>query len=175
MCIGRAGASAFFNTLLLLAMAGLLACSGTGSTPDAANLGDPSLGGPRPDFTLPSPQDMLQWQTPRATAAAVLLRQGQEFELGQRAQGQVQDALLQPQWTGNAAPFADVAYGVYRFNLAGYSGPQTLQLSWTAAPGDYANLWVGLSHWGSGTWKWMPGPADGLLQLGGSGLRLTRT
>ena len=114
---------------------------------------------------------MLASLPPRASSAALLVRQGSEFELGQCATAQGQNAILDPQWVGNTSPFADVAYAIYRFNLEGYSGPQTLKLTWSEAPLDCFFLWLGLSRWDKARWDWRRGPASGFVDFGPNGLQ----
>jgi outer membrane protein assembly factor BamB len=124
---------------------------------------------PSAPLALPAPEAMLALIPPRSSSAALLVRQGSDFELGQRAKAQGDDVLLEPQWAGNTSPFSDVAYAIYRFNLGGYSGPQTLKLTWIEPP-DCAMLWLGLSRWNMARWDWRPGPPSGFINFGLDGL-----
>jgi hypothetical protein len=127
----------------------------------------------RPDFGLPTPGQIATGaaQT-KSASAAVLLRQGSDFEAGwvQHVTADGTNADYAPNWAGKASAFTEVAYAVYRFNLAGYTGEQSLQLTWSTFPVDLNKVWIGCSDWAGDRWDWHAGPAaDGKLTLAAPG------
>jgi outer membrane protein assembly factor BamB len=122
-------------------------------------------------FGIPSPSEAISHTNPRTGSAAMLVRQGADFEAGlaQNATVTGQNATFSPNWTGNTSAFDTLAYAIYRFNLAGYAGEQNLKLTWTTPPVDYAKLWIGFSRWGLNRWDWYPGPASDILDLTATG------
>jgi large repetitive protein len=152
---------------LALAAAGCGGSQGAASSQPAA-ASQPGAGAA---FGMPAPAGVMQKLAPlRAASGALLDLAGKDFDpaSAQRLTAQGPDAVFEPAWTSNASPHTDFACAVYRFNLQGYTGPQTLQLTWSSPPEDYGNLWLGLSNWDDGHWDWQPGPDNGvLLPLGG--------
>lgn len=125
------------------------------------------------NFGIPSPNEAISDITrPRTGSAAMLVRQGSEFEAGlaQHAAIDGVNASLSPQWTANSDDFSTLAYAIYRFNLLDYAGDQTLVLTWETPPIDAARLWIGFSRWGLGRWDWYLGPANGIVDLNLAGL-----
>jgi outer membrane protein assembly factor BamB len=147
---------------LVLVVCGLCDCGGT-MVPDSAPAGADSRAG------LPAPAAALAKLPVRGAAEALLELRGSDFALGQNAIPVSTDALLAPGWTSNASPFADVAYAVYRFNLQGFTGPQTLQVTWSAAPQDSQLFWIGFSDWEIDRWDWRASNASGMIHLGDKG------
>jgi len=134
----------------------------------------PAGGKPAPPVSsaplgLPDPASVLASLPPRASSTALLVHQGSDFEIGQRATVLGENAVLEPRWVDGASPLADAAYAVYRFNLQGYSGPQTLKLTWSRAPLDGLHLWLGLSRWDKARWDWRRAPASGSVDFGPDG------
>lgn len=123
---------------------------------------------------LAAPATMLAALPARNSSEALLLRMGNEFELSGKATGQGSDALFEPQWSGHGSPFADVAYAVYRFNVEGYLGQQTIKLTWTDPPPDYSSLWLGLSRYntfGVGYWEWRHCRTNDFIDFGPEGFQ----
>jgi outer membrane protein assembly factor BamB len=145
----------------------LLSCGQT-TTEDSQALATPSS--PQPAVAdLPSPAAALDKLPPHSASAMVLELRGSDRALDQHVLAQWNDIVLMPEWTGNTSPIADVAYAVYRFNLQGFTGPQTLQITFSAAPQDYSKLWFGFSEWGHDRWDWRASTASGALNLGAGG------
>jgi hypothetical protein len=92
-----------------------------------------------------------------------------EPSLVQRVSSTGFNACFSPNWTSNASAFDTLAYAIYRFNLPGYSGDQTLRIIWAAPPAEYGDLWIGFSKWDPGRWDWYPGPAGGIVDLSSTG------
>ncbi len=61
----------------------------------------------------------------------------------------------------------DLAYCMYRVDLAAYSGASTIGFTWVenAPPTAEGKYWVGLADRGRGAWDWYLGPADSVLTL----------
>jgi len=69
-----------------------------------------------------------------------------------------------PNWTPALDPGpAFLAYAMYAFPIAGYSGSSDLKFVWQAPLGDTAQGWVGLANRTADRWDWFSLPADGLL------------
>jgi len=91
-----------------------------------------------------------------ALPQAHISREGVDSQLGRYS----------PQWVPGD-PISDLAYGVYRWNLRGFSGNPTMKLTWDSAerPSDYSKLYIGLADVTRDTWHWYAGPADGVLTV----------
>jgi len=70
-----------------------------------------------------------------------------------------------PQWTGG--PIEDAAYAVYRWNLRGFTGNQTVGFTWGDGeePSTWRNFWVGLGNLAQDSWDWYKGPEDSVLTV----------
>lgn len=122
---------------------------------------------------LPAPSSILASLPPRNASDALLVHLGCDFELSQRVTTLGQDALLEPQWPGNGSPFDGASYALYRFNVEGYAGQQTIKLTWSGTHADGSQLWLGLSHFnffGVGRWEWRHVPANDFIDFGPDGL-----
>lgn len=123
-------------------------------------------------FPLPAPRVLLAgMDKARGTSAAMLLRTGSDYIPGraQLAAAEGANVRFSPHWTDGSSGSTKLAYAIYQFNLEGVTGSNTITLKWDSPPGDYANLWLGLSRWDKDRWDWHPGPADGTLELGVAG------
>jgi len=91
-----------------------------------------------------------------ALPKANIAREGEDSQLG----------CFSPQWEPGD-PTSDLAYGVYRWNLRGFSGSPTMKLTWdtTAKPADFSKLFIGFADISQDTWRWYSGPADGVLTV----------
>lgn len=161
------------TTLALLWFSSCGGSSGrSGSIPDVLSTQVPA-NSPSSSFVLPSPGTVLASPKSRIGSALVLERTGSEYEpsFAQHIAGEDASARFSPLWASGASSFNDLAYAIYSFSLQGYTGIQTLQLTWGEAPLDYANAWIGLSHWNRDCWNWHPGPTSGLLDLGATGFQ----
>ncbi len=68
--------------------------------------------------------------------------------------------VMSPDWVREAVPpTSDLAWAIYGFNLPGYSEPGTLQLWWNSVIQPVGNLYIGVSDYSTGRWKWFLGPA----------------
>lgn len=67
-------------------------------------------------------------------------------------------AQYEPDYHKHGDTFSNLAYAVYSFNLAGYTGPETLHLFWDATAG-FENAWSGLANFARGRWDWRSVPA----------------
>jgi outer membrane protein assembly factor BamB len=125
-----------------------------------------------PQSGLPDPGAIHLSPGARAGSAAVLLLAGSDFEteLAQNVTAVGASANFTPAWSDSTSGFDTLAFAIYRFNFKGYSGDQTLRLSWDQPPADFANLWLGFSRWEDNCWDWYPGPASGLLHPGSADL-----
>jgi formylglycine-generating enzyme required for sulfatase activity len=163
----------FVAVLLMALLAGCgVGSSRSGMAPDVAQLSStPFLSSST--FAIPSPGGVLNSPANRSGSALVLERNGSAYEAGfaQLITVESTSARYRPAWAGSASAFSSLAYAIYRFNLQGYTGIQTLQLSWGEAPDDYTNLWVGFSRWDRDCWSWYPGPWSGLIDLGATGFQ----
>jgi|GEM_PF-2674340 len=77
------------------------------------------------------------------------------------------DAVLFPSWeSGLSAARDGLSYCIYGFTLDGYDLDPSLWLSWQVADVSPPDLWIGISSWEDGTWRWQTGPAGTELPLG---------
>jgi hypothetical protein len=120
---------------------------------------------------LPAPATLLSGVDHPRSASAALYRNGSLFVPGaaQLATAEGGNARFSPAWRMVSDKFDLVAFAIYKFNLQGVTESNTVELSWDTPPGDFANLWLGLSRWDNGRWEWFAGPADGTLELGPAG------
>jgi hypothetical protein len=70
-------------------------------------------------------------------------------------------ALFSPQWDPDGSGSRDVAYALYRLEIAETHSSADLQLHWQ----DVARYWIGLGHAGRNTWEWHSAPAGDNLAL----------
>lgn len=91
-----------------------------------------------------------------ALPLANISREGAESELGR----------YKPNWQPGD-PFSGLAFGIYHWNLRGYSGSPTMKFTWDPAgtPADFANMYVGFANYGTDAWDWYEGPADMVLTV----------
>jgi hypothetical protein len=155
------------SSLLLMLLAG---CAGNGSRSSTVEPTVPAS--PAVDsFGLPAPDAVQNAKINRTSATLLLERNGSEYDAGfaQRVNIEEASVRLNPAWTGGTSAFEDLAYGIYSFNVEGYTGVPALKLSWGEAPLDYSKLWIGFSRWGRDIWDWYAGPASGMLELSATG------
>jgi hypothetical protein len=153
--------------LLLLLLAGCTRSSGSSTALEPAAPANPAAD----NFGLPAPSVALAAMAHRASAALLLERSGSEYDTGfaQRVSDEEPSARYSPDWTNGASAIEDLAYGIYCFNVEGYTGVQALRLSWGEAPLDYSKLWIGFSRWDREIWDWYSAPATGVLELSPTG------
>ena len=80
----------------------------------------------------------------------------QNFTFGSYTPNQLPGTELQK----NSAAFACYVLP----NMAGYTGPQTIELNWYTPPAAQ-DLWIGLSNYSSGRWEWLRPGADFKLEV----------
>jgi hypothetical protein len=158
---------------MLIAVMAALACLGgsgcSNSSPDASPARP--AGPPQLADSLGAPADLPS----RGTSAADLTKSGDEYETG------LPNNLVFPipgrasyQPSGPAGgPLDSVAYAVYSFDVAAYSGPGELHLGWELAPID-GHAWLGLANYVSNCWEFFSLPADGVLSFDLAGGNYTR-
>jgi outer membrane protein assembly factor BamB len=155
--------------ILLLCTGGLYSCSGQpqdnsapGQTPTGA-----AVTAPAPDdlsgFALPAPSQVRQHQSGVKAVSSIASRDACDFISGmnQHVTALTPEAIFSPDWADGSSPFSSVAYAMYRFELPGWGGQLTLHSTWTHAPKDYANLWLGVSNWDKDRWDWYSGAPGG--------------
>lgn len=145
----------------------MLGCGGT--TAQLAQAPAAIHNSPSTVTDLPSPAAALAKLAPRSASAMVLELRGSDRALDQHAFPQLNDLLLMPEWIDNTSSFNTVAYAVYRFNLEGFTGPQTLSITFSAEPQDYAKLWIGFGEWSHDRWDWRASNPRGAYNLGAGG------
>ncbi len=59
---------------------------------------------------------------------------------------------FKPNWDGKSN--TELAFSIYKFNLTGYTGQSKINFTWSTAPADYLNCWIGISYWQNKTWQW---------------------
>lgn len=157
---------------VLSVMIVLVGCGGKGIDPGTANIVPPvPTNAPTDALGVMPPIDALAYVPDRESSEIVLERQGKQYVpgLAQRVEDTGTSARFLPQWTDNSSGIDGLAYAIYRFNVMGSTGFQTLDLDWGEEPVDWGNVWVGFSHWGINGWKWKPCPVGGFVNLGSSG------
>jgi hypothetical protein len=155
-------------TAAMLLGTGLTGC--TGGRPalgTAPGPGTQQLAGPL--SALPAPQQLAPRLLPRSGAfvPADLYSSGAgyEDELPHNRVARAGDAAsLSPHYP--AGGVNGLAYAVYRFSVAGYSGPPQLHLRWQGLPPEDGVAFAGLGDFAAGRWDWRPIPYNGELDLG---------
>jgi hypothetical protein len=107
---------------------------------------------------LPAPADIAR----QATATGGQHRDGADYDhtyCGLVAESDAA-ALFSPQWDPGASQ-RDVAYALYRLDVAETFTAATLELDWQAAP----EYWIGLGQATRNTWEWHSAPAGDSLAL----------
>ncbi len=107
----------------------------------------------------------------KGASAAVLLRLGREYDpaCAQNISPAADNAQFTPTWADSTSPASSLAYGLYRLNLAGYSGAAELHCAWSGSPPPAGRVYVGLSNWVHNRWDWYSMPASGPVSLPGAG------
>lgn len=103
-----------------------------------------------------APPSQLRW----VSANDVILRQGREYEQGlphQNVEAVGASALFTPDCPGPHYPQEGLAFAMYTFGLADYTGEEVLYFGWDSI-GDYANGWLGLANYSTDSWDWYPLP-----------------
>jgi outer membrane protein assembly factor BamB len=144
--------------ILLVSLAG---CGGQVSRVQDTGANNPPAAGPA---ALPLPQTLAG---KRQTAAAVLYLKGGAFDtaLVQRVIATGDNAGFAPVDDGSTPLPQAMAYALYRFDVSGATGAQTLSLVWSGTPPGAGNGWIGLGDWGKNRWDWLPLPATGEIAL----------
>jgi outer membrane protein assembly factor BamB len=145
--------------VLLLSLAG---CDGQDARVQGAGTDNPAAAaGPA---ALPLPQTLA---SKRQAAAAVLYLDGGAFDTAffQRVSAGGDAAGFAPIDDGSTPLPQAMAYALYRFDVSGTTGAQTLSLVWSGAPPDVAQGWIGLGNWGQDRWDWLQPSAAGELEL----------
>jgi len=85
--------------------------------------------------------------------------------------------VMSPDWVREGdPPTSELAWAIYRFNLADYGGPGTLQLWWDSVIQPVGNLYIGVSDYSTNRWKWFNGPAaDSAIDFGPLGSYFSET
>lgn len=77
-------------------------------------------------------------------------------------------ATYAPNWIdGSSSTAADLAFGIYRFNLQDFAtvgDPQTIRLDWSGLGPEPGLYWVGLGNFGNNAWDWYA-PDDEVLSI----------
>ncbi len=97
-----------------------------------------------------NPGDLLKQLSDAAGTSAA----GAEFAADgphQRVSASGTNAVFTP---AGGADLADMAYATYHLNLAGLALEDRIDCVWAAAP-EAGALWLGLSDWYNGSWKWL--------------------
>jgi len=159
--------------LLLLVSLVLTSCAQEAAPVVSAQ--SPALAGAPDSFAdlLPPPNQLAEHLAPAErgsrVAGSALLREGQAFAGGlpnQRVAALASSAAFVPDWPGGAAPFSGLAFAMYEFETADYTGAATLRSAWVAPQPLPAEVYFGLADWDNNTWDWHPGEADDNLDLG---------
>ena len=79
------------------------------------------------------------------------------------------EGLYSPSYDGMALESG--SYAIYRWNLRGYSGEQTIGFSWVPdmAPEDAGNWYIGLANLQDDRWEFFEGPDDNVLSISSFG------
>jgi large repetitive protein len=146
----------FIPSLLLLA--GMTGCGGRGVPTPGAN---PAVNGLT---ALPVP---LALTSPHQASEAVLFRNGREYDpsVANNVDVAGETAKFTPQAGGSLPLYQTMAYALYRFNVSGKTGPQTLRIIWNGTPPDAAKGWIGFANWENNRWDWQQLPENGTLAL----------
>jgi PKD repeat protein len=79
-----------------------------------------------------------------------------------------QRAKFTPDYAPAAAPPArDFAYAMYAYDVSSFGVLEgQVRYSFAQPPADYGDMWVGLSDWDTGRWRWFDCTGDTLLDTG---------
>jgi PKD repeat protein len=116
---------------------------------------------------LPAPADLRAAPGRHAAGAQDWQRSGAQYDPAlppQRATVQNTALAFTPDWTAESPLASGLAFALYRFNVAGYGGEQSLRFTWSQ-PQDAGDLYVALPDFPHNRWVFLPGPADGILPL----------
>jgi outer membrane protein assembly factor BamB len=149
MRILRSAALAAIATLITISM--LTACAGLHSTAlDGAGKANPQLAS-----LLPLPNAL------HSTSASEVALDGKAYDASW-PNGNVaaagNDGLYSPNYTGATRDLAHLAYAIYSFSVAGYTGDPALYLTFTTE-GTASDGWIGLADYSKNRWDWFPLPA----------------
>jgi hypothetical protein len=85
-----------------------------------------------------------------------------------RTGDELERATYSPDWQiGDGVD--QMAYAIYRFNLNGYMGLQTIGFTWTDHSFAWRDFFVGFGDLAADSWDWYKGPADDVLTLNSFG------
>lgn len=145
-------AFAAFATLMLFSM--LTACAGLHS-PLSAGLDTAGQANPGLASLLPPPGAL------KSVSATEIALNGKAYNASwpnDNVDAAGNDAHFTPSYQGPTRDLAHLAYAIYSFSVASYSGEQALYLTFTtdAWPNDG---WIGLANYAKNRWNWYPLPA----------------
>ena len=161
MGVSTMGVKSAITTVLVLVLV-IVGCSGQGRELHNITWGSPFL--TATGAALPPPQALA---SPRQAAAAVLYLEGRDYDttLAQHVSIVGQDAGFAPQDEGSLPLLETMAYALYRFDVSGKSGAQTLSVVWNGAPPSAATGFIGLGNWGDDCWDWLALPESSEIAL----------
>jgi PKD repeat protein len=152
--------------LCLLAILGL-GCGGGRSAVQSPQSQAPTTGNPLA-AALPAPSSLVGSTPQRAAAGATLLRHfGSEIDPAltpQNASASGATLALSPNWSAATPQPAGLALALYRFTVAGYTGPTELHVDWTGSAAA-SDRFVAVADFTRNRWAFLPIAADGSVAL----------
>lgn len=146
--------AAFAAMSIVITITMLTACAGMHAPTPAAGTGAAPVNPPLASL-LPPPTAL------KSVSAEEIALNGKDYN-GTWPNGNVaaagNAALYSPSYAGGTRDLAHLAYAVYGFSVAGYTGGPALYLTFTTE-GAAADGWIGLADYAADRWDWYPLPA----------------
>ncbi|MCC7477862.1 PKD domain-containing protein [bacterium] len=159
---------------------GLMAASCSGNTQPGLEAGsaqhtgtlpaEAPIASPAALSALPSVASLPLSPREGSYVEADLIRTGEQYDQSlPNARVQVFSAPelnFMPNWQGESNGLQSTAFAVYHFNAPGYDRNGQVYLDWAQNPLDPYLIWIGLSDWQKGQWKWFQHQPGGYIDTG---------
>ncbi len=133
---------------------------------EQSNVGPPSAGLP----SLPALADLPLSPRGGSYVEADLVKTGEQYDQTlPSARVHVFNAPelnFMPNWQGESNGLQSTAYAAFHFTAPGYDRNGQVFFEWAQNPLDPYLIWIGLSDWSKGGWKWFQHQPGGYIDTG---------